>query len=137
MYDSGRPCPSAGLHPPLARAKRSPPMPARRVVITGVGVLSPLGIGRDAYWKGLAEGKSGIRAIRSFDTSGLPVRIGGEVEGFDAKAFVEKSQRRNLRIMARTIQLAVAGAQLALDDGAVDKSRLDPTRFGVEFGAGL
>jgi len=83
------------------------------------------------------EGRSGIRPIRAFDTSALSVHIAGEVVGFDARDFVAKQDRRSLKMMARTIQLAVAGAQRALDDGRVDKSRLDPTRFGVEFGAGL
>jgi 3-oxoacyl-[acyl-carrier-protein] synthase II len=110
---------------------------SRRVVITGIGIISP--IGRDAaqYWRSLHEGRSGIRPIQSFDASGLPVRIAGEIPNFNAKDYVEKKNHRGLKVMARTIQLAVAGAQRALDDGKVDKSKLEPTRFGVEFGAGL
>lgn len=110
---------------------------ARRVVITGIGIISPIGLDVASYWRSLQEGRSGIRPIRTFDVSGLPVRIAGEVPDFDAKEFVDKKDRKSLRVMARTIQLAVAGAQRALDDGKVDKSKLDPTRFGVEFGAGL
>jgi 3-oxoacyl-[acyl-carrier-protein] synthase II len=110
---------------------------SRRAVITGIGVISPIGLDAGAYWRSLLEGRSGIRPIQAFDSSGLPTRIAGEVPGFDARLFVEKKQAKGLRVMARTIQLAVAGAQRALEDGRVDKSKLDPTRFGVEFGAGL
>jgi 3-oxoacyl-[acyl-carrier-protein] synthase II len=110
---------------------------SRRVVITGIGLISPIGLNTESYWRSLLEGRSGIRPIQAFDTSALPVRIAGEIPDFDAKDFVEKKDRRGLKVMARTIQLAVAGAQCALDDGKVDKGKLDPTRFGVEFGAGL
>jgi len=111
--------------------------PSRRAVITGIGIISPIGLDAASYWHSLREGRSGIRPIQSFDASGLPVRIAGEIPHFNAKDYLEKEQRKSLRVMARTIQLAVAGAQRALDDGQVDKSKLDPTRFGVEFGAGL
>src|SRR5262245_33274509 len=110
---------------------------SRRVVISGLGLLTPIGSGPDPFWQSLLDGKSGVRAIRAFDTSGPPVRFAGEVEGFDARAHVEKSQRKSLRMMARPIQLGVSAAQLALDQGRVDKGQLDPTRFGVEFGHGL
>src|SRR6185312_3830810 len=110
---------------------------SRRVVISGIGIVSPIGLNAATYWRSLEEGRSGVRPIQTFDASGLPVRIAGEIPDFDAKEFVEKKDRRGLKVMARTIQLAVAGAQSALDDGMVDKSKLDPTRFGVEFGAGL
>jgi 3-oxoacyl-[acyl-carrier-protein] synthase II len=113
------------------------PPSSRRVVITGLGLITPVGLDPASFWRSLLEGRSGIRPIKSFDTSSLPVRIAGEIEKFDARDFVEKSQRKGLRMMARPIQLGVAGAQRALDDGKVDKAKLDPTRFGVEFGAGL
>jgi 3-oxoacyl-[acyl-carrier-protein] synthase II len=111
--------------------------PSRRIVITGIGIISPIGLDAASYWRSLEEGRSGVHPIQTFDTSGLPVRFAGEISDFDAKEFVEKKDRRALKVMARTIQLAVAGAQRALEDGKVDKSKLDPTRFGVEFGAGL
>ncbi len=111
--------------------------PARRTVITGAGILSPIGVGTGAFWGSLQAGHSGVKPISGFDASALPVRFAGEIVGFDPKEFVSKKDRRSLKVMARTIQLAVAAAQLALDDGKVDKSRLDPERFGVEFGAGL
>ena len=112
-------------------------MSPRRVVITGLGVLSPIGKDAASFWNGLVQGQSGVRPIQSFDTSGLPVRIAGQVPDFDAKSYIDKKERKNLRVMARAIQFAVAAAQLALDDGKVDKAKLDPARFGVEFGAGL
>jgi 3-oxoacyl-[acyl-carrier-protein] synthase II len=110
---------------------------SRRVVITGMGVLTPVGSDVETFWAALLEGRSGVRTIRSFDPSALPTRIAAEVPDFDAKAHLEKQHRKSLRMMARTIQLAVVGAQLALNHGRVDKGALDPERFGVEFGAGL
>jgi 3-oxoacyl-[acyl-carrier-protein] synthase II len=109
----------------------------RRAVVTGIGVVSPLGLNRTQFWDGLRRGQSGIRPVSLFDASALPTRIAGEVQGFDAKNFIDKKERKNLRMMARSIQLAVAASQLALDDSGVDKATLDPTRFGIEFGSGL
>lgn len=109
----------------------------RRVVITGLGTLNPLGIGADKFWDALVAGKNGVRRIQSFDPSALASPIAGEIDGFDPKQFIDKKERKSLRVMARTIQLAVAAAQLALDDSKIQKDKLDPTRFGVEFGAGL
>jgi 3-oxoacyl-[acyl-carrier-protein] synthase II len=111
--------------------------PTRRTVITGAGILSPVGPGADAFWRALLDGRSGVKPIRGFDASGLPVRFAGEIPDFDPKNYIEKKDRRGLKMMARTIQLAVSAAQLAINHGKVDKSKLDPERFGVEFGAGL
>ncbi len=110
---------------------------SRRAVITGVGVLSPIGLDAASFWRSLHEGTSGVRPITAFDPSTLPVRFAGEIPDFDAKNYVDKKDRRGLKMMARTIQLAVGAAQLALNDAAVDKTKLVPERFGVEFGAGL
>jgi 3-oxoacyl-[acyl-carrier-protein] synthase II len=110
---------------------------SRRAVITGLGHISALGRDLDTFFQALLAGKSGIRRISTVDVSKSPVRIAGEIPDFDAKQYVAKDYRKSLKLMARTIQIAVATAQLALDDSRVDKSRLDPTRFGVEFGAGL
>ncbi len=109
----------------------------RRVVITGIGLLTPIGFGADKFWESLVAGKSGIRRITAFDGSSLPSPLAGEIDGFDAKQFIDKKERKSLRVMARTIQLAVAAAQVALDDSKIQKDKIDPTRFGVEFGAGL
>jgi len=111
--------------------------PARRVVFTGIGVLTPIGSDAPSFWNCLSAGVSGVKAIQSFDTGGLTTRFAGEIPTFDAKKYLDKKERKSLRVMARGIQLAVAAAQLALDHGKVEKAKLDPTRFGVEFGAGL
>src|SRR5260370_1605429 len=113
------------------------PASSRRVVLTGIGVINPLGLNAAAYWESLARGRSGIRPLQAFDPAGMPSRIAGEIPDFDAKNFIDKKDRKSLRVRARAIQLAVAGAQLALDDSRVNKDQLYPTRFGVEFGAGL
>jgi 3-oxoacyl-[acyl-carrier-protein] synthase II len=110
---------------------------SRRAVVTGIGVINPIGQNATAFAEALARGQSGIRAIQAFDPSALPCRIAGEVANFDPKKFIAKDDRKSLRVMARAIQLAVCAAQLALDDARVVKEKLDPTRFGVEFGAGL
>jgi 3-oxoacyl-[acyl-carrier-protein] synthase II len=113
------------------------PASSRRAVLTGIGIVSSLGLDADSYWESLLAGRSGVRKISLFDASRLPVRIAGEIPNFDAKNFVDKKDRKGLRVMARTIQLAVAAAQRALDHGKVNKAQLDPTRFGVEFGSGM
>jgi 3-oxoacyl-[acyl-carrier-protein] synthase II len=110
---------------------------SRRAVVTGIGALSAIGSDAVSFWKSLRAGRGGIRAIEGFDTSGLSSRIGGQIRDFDAKKYLDKKDRKALRVMARTVQLGVAAAQLALDDGKVDKTKLDPTRFGIEFGSGL
>jgi 3-oxoacyl-[acyl-carrier-protein] synthase II len=109
----------------------------RRTVLTGLGLVTPLGLNTAASWDSLRAGTSGIRPLQSFDVKNLPVRFGGEVLGFDAKTYIAKEGRKQIKVMARGIQLAVAAAQVAMDDGKVDKDKLDPTRFGIEFGSGL
>jgi 3-oxoacyl-[acyl-carrier-protein] synthase II len=110
--------------------------PARRVVLTGLGILSAIGIGREAFAASLRTGRAGIRSLRSFDASALPVRFGAEIDGFDPRDFVEKKDRKQLKMMVRTSQLAVAGAQLALRDAAVAPGTFNPERMGVAFGTG-
>ncbi len=109
----------------------------RRVVVTGIGVITSIGMDVNAFWDGLARGACGIKPLKAFDPAPLATRFAGEIDGFDAKKYLSKEGRKQIRVMARSIQLAVASAQLALDDSRVDKAKLDPTRFGVEFGAGL
>ena len=110
---------------------------SRRVVVTGLGLITPIGLDRATFWESLRGGRSGVRRIQSFDPSALPTQFGGEVVGFDARNYLEKKDRKRLNVMVRTIQFAVAAAQLALDDSGVDKQQLDPTRFGVEFGSSV
>ncbi|HEV8061794.1 MAG TPA: beta-ketoacyl-[acyl-carrier-protein] synthase family protein [Gemmataceae bacterium] len=109
----------------------------RRAVITGCGAVTSLGHSAQAFWDGMIAQRSGIGPITGFDVSVLPTRIGGEVRDFEAKQYIDKKERKSLKVMSRSIQLAVAAAKLALDDSGVDKDKLDKTRFGVEFGAGL
>ncbi len=112
----------------------------RRAVLTGLGVISPLGLDTASFWEALQAGRSGIRPIQAFDTTNLSTHFAGEVVGFDPKKYIPSSNkdgRKAIKVMARGIQFAVAAAQLALDDAKVEKARLDPTRFGVEFGSGL
>jgi 3-oxoacyl-[acyl-carrier-protein] synthase II len=110
---------------------------SRRAVLTGLGVITAIGQDPASLWDALRGGRGGIRAISSFDASALPTRFAAEILDFDPKNYLDKAARKSLRMMARTIQLAVSAAQLALDDSRVDKAVLDPARFGVEFGAGL
>jgi 3-oxoacyl-[acyl-carrier-protein] synthase II len=105
----------------------------REVVITGLGVVSPIGIGRDAFNASLRNGRSGIRPITLFDASGVPVRFAGEVTDFDPKQYVRP--RKSLKVMAREIQFGFAAADMALQDAKLDPAREDPDRFGVVFGA--
>ncbi len=107
---------------------------ARRVVLTGIGVVSPIGLDFPSFRQSLREGRGGIHAVRSFDASALPVRFGGEVVDFDARQYLEKKDRKRLNVMVRTIQFAVAAAQLAMNDAGLNKEALDPTRFGTVFG---
>jgi 3-oxoacyl-[acyl-carrier-protein] synthase II len=113
------------------------PISRRRVVITGLGLVTPIGQGRDSFWLSLERGHSGVRRIQAFDPSSLPTQFGGEVPGFDPKDYLDKKERKHLKMMVRSIQLAVAGAKLAVQDACIDKEQIDPARFGVEFGAAV
>src|SRR5205085_322886 len=89
---------------------------SRRTVISGIGTLNALGQNVASVWDGFLQGRCGIRPIRNFDASGLPVRIAGEVPDFRAKDLVAKEVRKSLKMMARTIELAVCAGQLALGE---------------------
>src|SRR5947209_1356546 len=114
-----------------------PPSHSRRVVITGAGLVTALGQDPVAVWQAVNAGRSGVGPIRSLDASTLPVRIAGEVLDFDPKKLLTKEERKSLKMMARPVQLGVAGAKLALADSGVDRAQLDLTRFGVEMGSGI
>lgn len=108
----------------------------RRVVITGFGCVTPIGIGRDAFWQGLKSGKSGVSHIESFDTADCPVKIAAEVKGFDWEAELNIKDRRHV---PRTVPLALASAREAIKDSGLetDKLSLDQRRsFGVVLGTG-
>jgi 3-oxoacyl-[acyl-carrier-protein] synthase II len=105
---------------------------ARQIVVTGVGVVSPIGIGCDAFWDALSAGTSGIRLIDSFDSSSLSVRFGGQIPDFDPKLYVRP--RKSLKVMSREISLGFAAADLAVIDASLPAGSVDPDRFGVVFG---
>jgi 3-oxoacyl-[acyl-carrier-protein] synthase II len=109
------------------------PPSQREVVITGIGVVSPVGTGRQAFWQSLLAGCGGIGPITHFDASGLPVRIAGEVRDFDGRQYVRP--RKNLKVMARDAQLAVASVDLACREAALAEQAVEPERCGVVFGA--
>ncbi len=107
----------------------------RDIVITGVGVVSPIGIGVESFWTALAAGESGIRPINLFDASSLKVRFGGQIADFDPKLFVRP--RKSLKVMSRDIQLGFAAADLAMADAALVAGGVEPDRFGVVFGGDM
>ena len=103
----------------------------RRVVITGVGLVTPIGAGRELFWKNLTAGANGIGPVESFDTSAFPVHIGAEVKNFDASGYV---RRRSPDALGRGSQLAVAAARMALEDSGIEVSGRDRSRIGVSMG---
>jgi 3-oxoacyl-[acyl-carrier-protein] synthase II len=109
----------------------------RRVVVTGLGVVAPNGVGKEAFWKACTEGRSGIGPIRCFDASEHPVNIAGEVPDFDAAAHIPSSHRKGLKIMGRAARFGAAAAGMAVRDAGLDLSREDPERVGVVMGSGL
>jgi 3-oxoacyl-[acyl-carrier-protein] synthase II len=109
-------------------------MSRRRVVVTGLGLVSPVGIGVEPSWKALVAGQSGIGPITLFDASTYPTRIAGEVKNFEPGDFMDKKEaRRNDRF----IQFALAAAEMAVKDAGLDMSREDPEQVGCIVGAGI
>ena len=108
----------------------------RRVVVTGIGCLTPIGIGREAFWASLKGGVSGVLRISAFDASGSAVQIAGEVQDFDWEAQLNRKDRKHV---ARTVPLALAAACEAMADAGIDTTdmALDERRaIGVEIGTG-
>ena len=106
----------------------------RRVVVTGVGAVSPLGTGNQKNWDGLINGRSGIDHITRFDASSLPVRIAGEVKDFDAEQFIDKKEIKKMDLF---IQYAMAAAQFAMEDSGLQITDENAEKVGVLVGAGL
>jgi len=108
----------------------------KRVVITGMGVVSPNGIGNAEFSEAILEGRSGVRRISRFDSAEIPVQIAGEVRGFDELAWVEKRERKHV---SRVLPLALAAATEALQNSGIDHASLpleQKRRFGVILGSG-
>lgn len=109
-------------------------MEKRRVVVTGLGLVTPLGIGVDATWTALIEGKSGIGPITHFDASQFPVRIAGEVKDFDPAQYIEPKE---IKKMDRFIQFAMASSAMAIEDSGIKINHENAERVGVIIGAGM
>jgi 3-oxoacyl-[acyl-carrier-protein] synthase II len=109
----------------------------RRVVVTGLGVVAPNGIGKEAFWSACVNGKSGVGPIRCFDASGHPVKIAAEVPDFNLAPFVPGPHRKSTKIMGRAARFAVAAAGLAMRDADIHMDQENPERVGVVMGAGV
>jgi len=117
----------------------------RRVVITGLGVVSPVGVGVETFWQALMEGKQGVGAISLFDASEFPCGIGGQLVDFSARNHVPKDYRKSVKVMARDIEAAVVAADLAFKDAGLTTRASGPgatmtvpaKRLGCNIGAGL
>lgn len=113
---------------------------ARDVVITGIGIVSPLGIGRSAFWSSIQSGRTGLKRVELSSYVGTPDCIGGEVSDFTdetAKKEHLKTVRKSLKVMCREIQMGVASALQAMDDAGLPTGSVAPDRIGVDFGANL
>jgi len=106
----------------------------RRVVVTGIGLVSALGIGTDETWSGVRAGQSGVTRITRFDISGYATQIAAEVKGFDPLAFIEK---KDIKKMDLFIQYAIAAAQFAMDDSRLDITADNAPNIGVYIGSGI
>jgi 3-oxoacyl-[acyl-carrier-protein] synthase II len=113
----------------------------RRVAITGLGIVTALGRSPDGVWASLAEGRGMVRPLESFRIAGLPIDAGAEIRDFDLRKYslpkFWNALRKTKKYLARDIQLAVAAAQLAVVDAGLAEGGVDPTRIGIDLGAGL
>ena len=106
----------------------------RRVVVTGVGLVSPLGTGNRKNWEALVAGRSGVGRITRFDATDFPVQIAGEVKDFNPEAFIEKKEIKKMDLF---IQYSLAAAQFAMEDSGLQITEANAERVGVLVGAGL
>jgi 3-oxoacyl-[acyl-carrier-protein] synthase II len=104
------------------------------VVVTGLGIVSSIGVGKEAFWKNCLQGVSGIRPVRGFDVSDYRSKLGAQLPEIDFKAFIRPA---NLRRMDRIGKIVVSAVRLALDDSGLDLRKEDPDRMGLSFGTGL
>lgn len=119
-------------------------MESARVVVTGLGAISPLGLGVDSLWAGLSDGRCGIERIKAFDATGLRCELAGEVPEYRIQDHVPRKYRKSCKLMCRDIELAVVAAHQAVTaSGLVTKGidpervNIDPTRLAVNMGAGI
>lgn len=106
----------------------------KRVVITGIGAVTPIGTGKEAYWNALKTGVVGVDLITSFDTTEYVTKIAAEVKDFEPDQFMAKKEAKR---MDRYTQFAVAASKLAIDDSKLDLDKIDADRFGVVIGSGI
>lgn len=109
-------------------------MSKRRVVVTGVGPITPIGSGKETFWNNLTAGKSGIGMISQFDATDFSVKIAGEVKDFN---FADYGDKKEGKRMDRVTQFAVAAAKLAIEDAKLDLDKIEPLRCGVCVGTGI
>jgi 3-oxoacyl-[acyl-carrier-protein] synthase II len=131
----------ASNSPNLGARWKPPPMShrseRRRVAITGLGIVAPNGVGRQAFWDACKNGVSGIRAISSFDPANHPVRVAGEVLDFEPSHYIPEKARKSLKVMGRAAKFGLGAAGLAVQDSGLNWERLNPERVGVVMGTGL
>ncbi len=106
----------------------------RKVVVTGIGVITPIGTGMDAFWNSLINGKSGISEITRFDTERYPTRIAGEIKDFDPKEYMPEGLANSL---CRYSQLGYSAVKMAVQDAGLDLRKLNKNKIGVSIGVGI
>jgi len=106
----------------------------RRVVITGLGVVSPIGNDLETFWKALLEGRSGVKRLACFDPTHFTSKIAAEVKDFDPSPFLSAKE---IKRMDRFVQFAVVAAKKAMADSKIDMTKEDPSRIGVIVGSGI
>ncbi|UCD17572.1 MAG: beta-ketoacyl-ACP synthase II [Candidatus Zixiibacteriota bacterium] len=109
-------------------------MESVRTVVTGLGIVSPLGCDLERYWQAVVSGKSGVGMITRFNTDGIASKIAAEVKDFDASQFIDKKEARRMDLSE---QFAVVASQLAFDDSGLDLHNIDVNRAGVVIGSGI
>ncbi len=119
-------------------------MPDGRVAITGIGVVTPAGIGVESFWNALVAGKACVGQVNRFDAGNFPCTAGGEIGDFSARKYVPRHYRKAVKVMARDIEIAVAAADLAVRDSGIvtrgvdaENTDIDSGRLGCNIGAGL
>ena len=105
-----------------------------RVVVTGLGAISPVGIGVDQFWKSIISGKSGVDYITLFDTTDYDVKIGAEVKDFDPAQYLD---RKEIKRTDRYVQFAVAASKMALADADLEINATNANEIGVVIGSGI
>ena len=116
-------------------ANMKPKTTGNEVVVTGSGVISPIGIGCEAFWESLCLQRSGVSEAKHFSGSAMPVKLVAQVADFDAKKYIRP--RKSLKVMSRDIQLGFAAADMAFSNAGIKAGNVDPERVGVVFGADM